>query len=34
MLSYFILAYSIYINGISIVIVTDHNTIEGIKKLE
>lgn len=34
MLSYFILAYSIYINGISIVVVTDHNTIDGIKKLE
>lgn len=34
MLSYFILAHSIYINEISIVVVTDHNTIDGIKKLE
>lgn len=27
MLSYFILVYSIYTNGISIVVVADHNTV-------
>ncbi|HAR6050138.1 TPA: AAA family ATPase [Staphylococcus pseudintermedius] len=34
MISYYILAYNIYINLISIVVVTDHNTIDGIVKLE
>nr|WP_301420932.1 hypothetical protein [Mammaliicoccus lentus] len=32
MLSYYILAYNIYINHVSIVIVTDRNTISGIEK--
>lgn len=34
MLSYYILAYNIYTNHVSIVIVTDHNTISGIEKVE
>lgn len=34
MLSYYILAYNIYVNNISLVVVTDHNTIDGINKLE
>ncbi|MBO1198277.1 AAA family ATPase [Staphylococcus simiae] len=34
MLSYYILAYNIYINDVSVVVVTDHNTIDGITKLE
>lgn len=34
MLSYYILAYYIYINHVSIVVVTDHNTISGIEKVE